>query len=228
MLLNQVRNARSSPSGIIPKITRLGPTAIPSLVSAFKDPDDRVRLTAIRALSSLPETLKSSQRDAVTAVTQLLKDSNLEVRYRAALLLARMGPDAAQAVPSLRILLRSETPGNGDAARLQQVAAYTLGRIGSAAREVAGDLPPLLAHPSSNVRQEVIVCTWRITHDTNLLAGELRRMLDERSVIGANAALAAIRHIGREVTLDPSLIAEIENRVLKPSPNVDDISRAEQ
>jgi HEAT repeat protein len=73
------------------------PELISALARGARDPDPYVRINAVEALG-----LKPASRDAVHALIQSLDDADDEVRFNAALALARVGPGAADAIPALR------------------------------------------------------------------------------------------------------------------------------
>src|SRR4051794_27721997 len=62
--------------------------AVPSLVIALKDNDDKVRVSAVEALWSLG----SEARDAVPALIPLLEDKSADMRLNAAGALGDIGP----------------------------------------------------------------------------------------------------------------------------------------
>jgi HEAT repeat protein len=211
MLLEQMRRANSFRSDLMAALTSLGPAAVPSLVAAFEDRDDRVRLTAVRAFASLRGNLETQAPVAMPGLIKLLGDPNREIRYGAALGLVRMGPSRMQAIPALRAALTfNEREPSLGSARVQQVAAYVLGKIGPGATVAVPELLSLMDYPSPDVRLEAAVALWRITKETNLVVPELRRMLTETNPMMRDAVYAAVRRIGRETRLDPCLISEAE------------------
>jgi HEAT repeats len=211
ILLQKIRKGRTFQSDIGVALASLGPGAVPGLVAAFQDRNDRVRLAAVRAVASLRGDLEP-QADFVTPrLIKLFRDPNIEIRYTAALALRRMGPSKVQAIPALTDALAiQDMRARGNPAQIQQVAAHVLGKIGPDASGAIPVLTRMLKHPSSNVGQEAAVALWRITHDTNLIEGELSRMLDDTNVTARIAALAAMRRIRRETTLAPCLIEKAE------------------
>jgi HEAT repeat protein len=68
-----------------------------ALAGACRDPDVYVRINAVEALG-----LKSATGEVVNAAAEALADREDEVRFNAALALARLGGNAAAAVPALR------------------------------------------------------------------------------------------------------------------------------
>ncbi len=93
---------------------------VAALSRAVRDPDAYVRINAVEALG-----LKRPTKEAVQALIGALEDRDDEVRFNAALAVARVGPGAADAVAALRDAL---TDGN------RYVAGYAveaLERIGT-------------------------------------------------------------------------------------------------
>lgn len=74
ILLEWMRRANSFRPDIMTALTSLGPAAVPSLVAAFEDRDDRVRLTAVRAVASLPVNLETQAAVAMPGLIKLLGD----------------------------------------------------------------------------------------------------------------------------------------------------------
>lgn len=75
---------------------QIGDAAVVGLVRAVADPEPAVRVNAVEALGLLPATPAS-----IAALTTAIADTEEEVRFSAALSLARLGPAADQAVPAL-------------------------------------------------------------------------------------------------------------------------------
>ena len=71
-----------------------------ALADGVADPDVYVRINAVEALG-----LKAASPVTVAALSAALADPEDEVRFNAALSLARLGPDAAAAVPALAAVL---------------------------------------------------------------------------------------------------------------------------
>lgn len=101
------------------------------LIGRCADEDPAVRLNAVEALG-----LKRGTEAAALALADALDDDDDEVRFNAALALARLGPAAAPAVPALR---RALTDGNRYA---MGYAVEALERIGT--REALAVLVPFL------------------------------------------------------------------------------------
>lgn len=111
-------------------LVRLGPTAIAALEKALDKP--ALRTLAIEVLAACGSKAKS----AVDNLVAVLSDADPATRGDAAVALAAIGPDAAEAVPALAKLFAGEE----NEAGLRYAAAYALGRIGPAAAPVAESL----------------------------------------------------------------------------------------
>jgi len=74
----------------------IGAAAVQALCAAASDPEPAVRVNAVEALGLVPATPV-----ALAALTAAIRDVEAEVRFSAALSLARLGPDAESAVPAL-------------------------------------------------------------------------------------------------------------------------------
>lgn len=114
-------------------LVREGPLAVDALEKALADPE--VRGIAMEILTAIGPVSKA----ALGSFLQGLADPDPAHRGDAAIAIAAIGPDAAEAVPALRAMLTAadEPPGT------RYAAAYALGRIGSAARPAAADLQKL-------------------------------------------------------------------------------------
>ena len=99
--------------------------ALPVLISALKDNDRGVRLSAASALGQIGPAAK----EAVPALIAALKDKDIWVRRNAASALTRIGPAAKGTVPALIAALRDKQPG------VRMYAAVALGNISHAAKE---------------------------------------------------------------------------------------------
>lgn len=111
-------------------LVRLGPTAIPALEKALDNPE--LRTVAMEILAATG----SKAKPAVDNLVAALGDADPATRGDAAVALAAIGAEAADAVPALGKLL------DGDAGEpaVRYAAAYALGRIGPAAAAVADSM----------------------------------------------------------------------------------------
>ena len=117
--------------------------APPSAASTDKAMRSSVRPTPLQAFPdwSLQDTaadaLARIGAAAVPDLVRALRSTDVDLRWRATLLLGRIGPDAATAVPDLASLLSDPDR------RVSRAAARALGQIGPNA---AGAVPALMQH----------------------------------------------------------------------------------
>ena len=128
-------------------LVREGPLAVDALEKALLDPN--VRGIAMEILTAIGPVSK----DALDSFLKALADPDPVHRGDAAIAIAAVGPDAAEAVPALQAMLISTAGPPG----LRYAAAYALGRIGAAAKPVAGDLRNLAG---SDDELLATVATW--------------------------------------------------------------------
>jgi len=210
-LLARVRAGNIFRPDVVTALASIGPGAVPALLGAMREHDELVRLTAVRALSSIPGSGEALGPTVVTGLVKVLGDPNSEIRLAAALALRHLGSTKSQAVPALTAALRGErAAGAGNPLFARQIAAYVLGTVGSQAAPAIPELTKLLDQGSAELRQEALVAIWRITRDTNRVVPQLRRMLTQTNPVAHTAVLAAVRRIGRETRLDPCLVKEVE------------------
>jgi HEAT repeat protein len=110
-----------------------GPGVAQALCAAVSDPEPAVRVNAVEALGLL-----KPGSAPLAALTDAMRDEEAEVRFSAALSLARLGPDAEAAVPALADALHDSNryvPG---------YAVEALERIGTP--RAAQTLMPFLKH----------------------------------------------------------------------------------
>jgi hypothetical protein len=113
----------------------------------------RVRTRPLLTLPVIPEFRQATEQEtaasalgrigraAVPSLIQTLGHRDAQVRRQAALVLARIGPDAADAVPELTALL--DDPEQG----VRKAAARALGQIGPAAADAVPALMRQLVQP---------------------------------------------------------------------------------
>ena len=114
-------------------LVREGPLAVDALEKALADPG--VRGIAMEILTAIGPVSKGALDSFLTA----LADPDPSHRGDAAIAIAAVGPDAADAVPALQAMLTATDGPPG----LRYAAAYALGRIGAAAKPAATDLQTL-------------------------------------------------------------------------------------
>jgi HEAT repeat protein len=136
---------------------------VPRLVAALESADDYVAAFAAWSLGNL----RAEARDAVPALARALARERTDAVVAGAL--ARIGPAAADAVPTLLEGLRH--PDSGRRWR----AARTLGRIGPAAAAAAGPLTEALGDASGEVRQHAARALGRLGPAARPSAGALQR-----------------------------------------------------
>jgi HEAT repeat protein len=122
-------------------ISKIGVSAIPSLITTLGDPKAQVRLRAIRPLVAMG----SAASDAAPALTARLNDEDVKVRQWSAVALGTIGAPAAGAVPTLIAALKDPEP------PVRQAAAAALGSMGS--EDAIAPLEEALSDPSVPVQR---------------------------------------------------------------------------
>lgn len=132
-------------------LMQMGPTAIAALEQSLADP--ALEMPAVQLLSALGKLSKP----AVDSLTESLGDADPVIRGEAAVALASVGPDAAEAVPSLIKMVSAavEEPAApaesagidmvGSAAGNRLAAIFALGKIGPASAKAVEALTALAA-----------------------------------------------------------------------------------
>jgi HEAT repeat protein len=128
-------------------LVREGPLAVDALEKALADPN--LRGIAMEILTAIGPVSKG----ALDSFLKALADPDPSHRGDAAIAIAAVGPDAADAVPALQAMLTSTDGPPG----LRYAAAYALGRIGAAAKPAASDLQKLAG---SDDELLATVATW--------------------------------------------------------------------
>lgn len=135
---------RRDAAGALGSLGKAGEKAGNPLIELVKsEPDTVVKKTALESLAHLagPE-----QADAAGDLEPLLKDKDPEIRLPTALVLARIGGEAAKsAVPVLRSALKM------DDSHTQELAAAALANLGSLAKEAMYDLADALIDAKKTV-----------------------------------------------------------------------------
>lgn len=137
-LLADPQTGRAAGAALI----RLGGAAVPALRTKLADPT--IRLNVMEILSAMGPAAKPALGEFISA----LGDADQHCRGDAAVAIAAIGADAAEAVPHLQKMVADPSAVDG----LRYAAAYALGRIGPAAvaaepmlRELAGSEDELMA-----------------------------------------------------------------------------------
>lgn len=104
--------------------------------------------------------LEGHGAEATHILTAILGNGPVQARIQAAGLLARLGPDAAPAVPALALALAAKDPG------VRGMAAIALGRIGAPARDALVPLDRALEDKDVRVRVAASLALYGITDDS--------------------------------------------------------------
>lgn len=128
-------------------LIRLGGAAVPALRTKLADP--AIRLNVMEILSAIGPAAKPAIGEFITA----LGDADPQCRGDAAVAIAAIGADAADAVPHLQKMVTDPSAVDG----LRYAAAYALGKIGPAAAAAAPVLRELAA---SDDELLATVATW--------------------------------------------------------------------
>ena len=104
--------------------------------------------------------LESRGEEAVLILTAILGEGPAQARIQAAALLAKVGPDAAPAVPALAEALKAKEKG------VRGMAAIALGRIGEPAREALVPLDRALSDSDVRVRVAASLAVYGITGES--------------------------------------------------------------
>jgi len=141
---------------------------------------------------------------AIPALARVLEDDNADVRRKACVTLGALGPRAEGCMDSVfeRLILDEDDAVKDAAANalaqigqpavvmlfdllergdpdLQWRAARAIGQMGTAAKSVVPRLQRAFGNSSIHVRIEAVDAAWQISHDSNLVAAALVKMLSE-------------------------------------------------
>ncbi len=128
-------------------LVREGPLAVDALEKALGDP--ALRGIAMEILTAIGPVSK----DALDSFVAALSDPDPSHRGDAAIAIAAVGKDAAEAVPQLEKMLGADDSPPG----VRYAAAYALGRIGPAAKSASAALAALASSPDDLM---ATVATW--------------------------------------------------------------------
>lgn len=121
------------------------PSAMSALLPLLEDPDDRVREGAAEALGNVGRGGGPAVHSILVTLYRMLVSPDANTRMRAALTLARVGPNARLLIPALTAALRDRD------IVVARLASEALVRIGM---EAAPALERLLDDPDASVRRE--------------------------------------------------------------------------
>jgi len=166
-------------------LQRQGPLAVDALEQAIGNPE--LRAIAMELLTSIGPVSKP----ALDSFIKALSDPNPAHRGDAAVAVAAIGPDAAEAVPQLQEMLQAEDGPPG----LRYAAAYALGRIGPAAKPAAAVLRSLTQSPDELLATVAVWAALRIEPGDSTLfetaIPRLRRAVrGDREMVRLEAAVA--------------------------------------
>jgi HEAT repeat protein len=214
----------------VPALARLGPVARPAAAALAASLRER-RLDGAEALA-----LRAIGAGAAETLGSLLKDTNVDLRRLAVIVLAQLGPAARDAVPSLigaltdadsgvragaAHAIKEIGAGAGSAvpalvanlqvyqAEVRRSATLALGHIGPAARPACPLLLECLLDPDEEVRYAAALSLGRIDPHYTEAAPALRDALRDASPKVRLAAIDSLSHIDRAAVKEcvPILIA---------------------
>jgi HEAT repeat protein len=198
----QFQNYGNPHSQIVWALQTLDPDAVPALITAIKDYDSDVQVTALAALGGFG----ANADVAIPSLIRLAKHPNGFVRRWSIFTLGRLGPKRTNAIPTLITALKDTeiSPLPGSPARVRETAAQVLGEIGPQAQAASPELKKLLTDSYPGVRQEVAIALWRIARDYEVLPvliADLRKAEDQKRIIAvlgemgpmAKSAMPAIK-----------------------------------
>ena len=134
------------------RLRELGDDAVFALARGLSDPDVQLRKNVALTLNTLGGTwfdrshLKMDIRGALLALMAALEDSDTNVRAWSAQAIGQIGPDAAQAVPALIMMLTNGDEGSRNS------ACIALRGLGPAAKAALAALRKARFDPSADVR----------------------------------------------------------------------------
>lgn len=172
--------------------------AFPGLVAALKSRSSNVPEAASRLLGFIGVPVVPDLVDALS------NGEDTVDKVRIAWILARIGPDAASAVPALTRALGSEF------LQARIAAAGALANIGSPAATAVPALVLGLADPFADGRQAVAACLARVGAAAEPAIPALLPLLGDRESRVREAATAALEEIGPKTL--PALIELVQTR----------------
>jgi HEAT repeat protein len=160
----------------------LGSNSIPAAIALLKHDSRTVRRSAAWGLGAMRRQT-SAANQAMPALIAALTDTDMQVRFKVALALKEMGPDASKAVPALTKVISDRGVGTetNNFFYLRAAAATALGKIGPSASNAIPALKAALLESNSNLRGQTAVAIWRISSDAELALPVLVREMPETS-----------------------------------------------
>jgi HEAT repeat protein len=187
---------------VIGKIRWNGQEVIPILDAASHDPNQAVRLAAIRAWGRVGVQDKKA---SVSGLLRILIATSEQAEGKVALeALEGLGPLTAAEVPTLESALREKSPA------IRLFAINALGRIGAAARSAVPQLREALQDSDKLVRQAAIQALSNIGPAALAARPDLIEALKNREVRAL--AAEAILKLGPDASLAPMWIEMFKDR----------------
>jgi HEAT repeat protein len=194
----------TSPLAVWDKIGPEAQDAVPGLLQALQNPDERIRLRATIALGHLAQDIRAEE--AVRALAARLKDDWIAVRRGAASALRQIGPQAREAVPDLVRALKD------DDASLRAGAAAALGLIGPPAKAAVPDLGLALKDADATVRRTAANALGSIGPTAKAAVLELIEALKDKDEYTRDNAAQALGRIGPAASAAiPGLMAALQD-----------------
>jgi HEAT repeat protein len=157
--------------------------AIPQLIPLLKDPNMYVRIEAARTLASIGKAAK-------TALIPMLQHSDVSIRANAAMALAQMEEEAKDALPSLIVLLKTDTN--------RQVQLNTIEALGMLRSQGAAAVPhliPRLYDPDPTIHSYTVRALLRIGPAAKPAIPHLKELLKSANPSMRDDILTAIATI---------------------------------
>jgi HEAT repeat protein len=190
---------------------------MPALVKAFKNPDDKIRLAALRQASSLLQKPVGDISLVVPGLISLMRDPNPQIRFGAATLAGVVRPPRLELLPALVNLAQAQQGEFSiDSSLILQAVIHALGKLGDKSNSAVPTLTQLLAHPNPTIRERAALALWRIEHDLNRVLPALTALLRDGDICARQLGAAALLQISRDTDLEPELVAEITS-ILTPT-----------
>jgi HEAT repeat protein len=134
---------------VIETLIRMGRAGIQPAVVALRQPAARIHRAAMVVFKKLGTV-------GASALAKELRNEDAQVRQRAAIALAELGPKAKAAVPALISALRDPDPG------VRRMAASALGEIGPDARRAVPALKNALKDENAQVEKDAAAALEKI------------------------------------------------------------------
>jgi HEAT repeat protein len=184
----------------------------PLLVEALADKDPLVVRNAVETLAQLGPKALAHVDDAL---------QNEQLRFYALMLIYRMGPEAAPAVPALINALQNVSP---DEVQFRRELQFALGSIGAAAKPAAPILIKSLSSSDAKISASAAYALGKIGPDARAAVPALRQNLrSDNQLVKLASIMALLRIQPRERSL--GIIAA--PLLLKALDNENEIVRAE-